>query len=130
MWTMIVAEDDIRLCGAIAAFARDASHAFSRVEAVHTVEDALAAIDEHAASDDGPLFVLSDLELRHSTRSGLAVLQHAQAQRPHSLRVLMSGADRDALPRDLDARGVHAFLPKPFLFQAVEELAVERVRPA
>lgn len=128
MWTMIVADDDISLCGAIASFARDSPRSFARVREANSVDEAVAAIDEHPTGYGGPLLVLSDFNLRDHVRTGIDVLRHARARHPRSLRLLMSGEDPESLPRDLHAQGVHAFLEKPFFYSRIEELVHERAR--
>ena len=126
MWTMIVAEDDITLCGAIARFAQELPHGFARVRETNSVDEAIAAIDEHPPGYGGPLLVLSDFNLRDRARTGIDVIRHARARHPRSLRILMSGEDPDALPPDMHEQGVQAFLEKPFLFERITALVEER----
>lgn len=114
MATLIIVEDDARLCGSIALMARETIPGLANIHATTTVDDALAALAAHPPRE--PLAIVSDYNLRDPRRDGLDVIAAAASAHPSSVRILMSGEDPERWSDRAEKELVDKFLPKPHLF--------------
>jgi two-component system response regulator RegA len=101
--TLLLVDDDVTLCDVMS---RALSSRGFAVTAVHTVQDALSAID-----GDPPEFAVVDLKLHD--QSGLKIVSHLKAADAHTRIVVMTG--HASIPTAVEAikLGATYYLTKP-----------------
>ena len=82
------------------------------VTGVTTVQEALEALTTHA-----PAWVITDLML--PTGDGMDILSYARTHDPQAKVIIMTAFGSEAMRQRAFARGAHAFLSKPFSYEAL-----------